>query len=184
MHAHRPSSSVKYSCRSVESFLSSRLSQCHDLFVFIAAEEAASAMRRERRWWSIHRSGGQLGFWETKVHQWHRIADAVPVPGEAEDYLDLRCSRTYRVDHRTFQFLLQLVGRDLEHSLTRFRTPVAPAKRLAMCLHWLAHAKTFDQLGDHQRGCRGMARIGTLHLQPRHYQPCLHCCHLVQMTGS
>ena len=148
MHAHRPSSSVKYSCRSGESCLSSRLSQCHDLFAFIAAEEAASAMRRERRWWSIYRSVSQLGFWETKVHQWHRIANAVPVPGEAEDYLDLRYLRTFRVDHRTFQFLLQLVGCDLEHSMTWFRTPVAPAKRPAMCLHWLAHAKTFDRLGE------------------------------------
>ena len=52
------------------------------------------------------------------------------------------------MDYRTFQFLCQLTERDLELATTQFRAPVPPAKRLAMCLHWLAHGMTFDQLGE------------------------------------
>ena len=125
-----------------------RRSQFNDIYFLLAAEEAASSIRRDRRWWSIHRTGGQEGFWEVKVQQWHRIAAAFPVPGDADDYVDTRYLRTYRVDYRTFQFLCQLTERDLELATTRFRAPVPPAKRLAMCLHWLAHGMTFDQLGE------------------------------------
>ena len=125
-----------------------RRSQFNDIYVLLAAEEAASSIRRDRRWWSIHRTGGQEGFWEVKVQQWHRIAAAFLVPGDADDYVDTRYLRTYRVDYRTFQLLCQLTERDLELATTRFRAPVPPAKRLAMCLHWLAHGMTFDQLGE------------------------------------
>ena len=123
-----------------------RRSQFNDIYLLLAAEEAASSIQRDRRWWSIHRTGGQEGFWEVKVQQWHRIAAAFPVPGDADDYVDTRYLRTYRVDYRTFQLLCQLTERDLELATTRFRAPVPPAKRLAMCLHWLAHGMTFDQL--------------------------------------
>ena len=34
------------------------------------------------------------------------------------------------------------------------------------------------------RGVVGVEGVGTLHRRPRHYQLCLQCCHLVQMTGS
>ena len=65
-----------------------RRSQFNDIYLLLAAEEAASSIRRDRRLWSIHRTGGQEGFWEVKVQQWHRIAAAFPIPGDAYDYVD------------------------------------------------------------------------------------------------
>eukprot|EP00117_Sycon_ciliatum_P014843 scpid34720/ scgid14937/ Putative nuclease HARBI1; Harbinger transposase-derived nuclease len=152
-HVHRPVRSVQSRYRSLRSHDSvnlqvSRRSSRHDVLLLLAAEDAASSMRRERRWWSIHHTGGQLGFWETKVKQWHRIADEFGMPGDADDYLDMRYLRTYRVDCRTFEFLLRQTCNDLQQESTRFRTPVPPAKRLAICMHWLAHGLTFDQLGE------------------------------------
>ena len=127
----------------------SRTSHSHHQFLeLLAVHEAASSIRLERRLWSIHRVGGAHGFWEEKVGQWHRTAQTFPIPGEADDYLDKRYLRTYCVDSKTFQFLLRQTGQALQRSITRFRQPISPAKRLAMCLHRLAHGITFDQLGE------------------------------------
>ena len=43
-----------------------RRSQFNDIYLFLAAEEAASSIRQDRRWWSIHRTGGQEGFLGSK----------------------------------------------------------------------------------------------------------------------
>ena len=51
--------------------------------------DLVTSMRKERRWWAIHRSSAdQRGFWETKVSLWHRIAESYDIPGEADGYLD------------------------------------------------------------------------------------------------
>ena len=119
----------------------SRPSHSHHQFLeLLAVHEAASSIRLERRWWSIHRVGGAHGFWEEKVGQWHRIAQTFPILGEADDYLDKRYLRTYRVDSRTFQFLLRQTGQALQRLITRFRATNFPCQTpcnvLALACPW------------------------------------------------
>ena len=107
----------------------SRTSYFHHQFLELLA---ALSIRLESRWCSIHRAGVAHGFLEEKVRQWHRNAQAFPMPGEADDYVDERYLRTYCVDSRTFQFLLRQTGQALWRSITRFWQPTSPAKLLAM----------------------------------------------------
>ena len=90
----------------------------------------------------------RMRIWETKVSLWHRIAESYDIPGEADDYLDKGYVRTYRVDMSTFEFLGSQTRQRLTHQSTMMRSPIAPEKRLAMTLHWLAHGLTFDMLGE------------------------------------
>ena len=69
-----------------------------------------------------------------------------PIPGEADDYLGERYLGTYCVDSRTIQFLLRQTGQALQRSIPRFWQPTSPAKRLALCLHWLVHGITLTSL--------------------------------------
>ena len=107
------------------------------------------SVARERRWWAIHHSAqARCGHWERKVQFWHEIAATYPNAGEADDYLDAKYLRSFRVDFRTFEYVANLMEADLDRQITRFRTPVCPRKRLAITLEWLAHSKTFEQLGE------------------------------------
>ena len=104
----------------------------------------SSSLRRERRWWRIHDSlEERRGFWETKIPLWHRKAGA-----EAPDFLDKNYSRTYRLDHTTFTYLARWTRDHLTHDDTSMRPAIEPKKRLAICLHWMAHSITFEQLGE------------------------------------
>ena len=72
-----------------------------------------------------------------------------PIPGEADDYLGESYLGTYCVDSRTIKFLLRQTGQALQRSITRFWQPISPAKRLAMCLHWLIHGITLTSLASY-----------------------------------
>lgn len=123
------------------------LSSCKTMSFFLAAYMAQS-MRRERRWWAIHRTlDEQQGFWEKKVPMWHKKA-AMRTRQRAADYIDKRYLRTFRLDERTFKFVVRRTRDALTHQVTNCRMPVCAEKRLAMTLHWLAHSKTFDDLGE------------------------------------
>ena len=65
----------------------SRTSHSHHQFLeLLAVHVAALSIRLEGRCWSIHRAGGAHDFWEEKFGQWHRKAQAFPIPAEADDF--------------------------------------------------------------------------------------------------
>ena len=103
---------------------------------FFVGMMLSASIRRERRWWAIHRSEeDRQGFWERKVQGlWHRTAETYADPGEADDYLDSKYVRAYRVDHATFTYLMQKTRVPLTHETTAYRVPIAPEKRLAITL--------------------------------------------------
>ena len=129
-------------------FRGHRSTRCFQLAQSVAGYYLASKLRRDRRWWAIHRSTEEKrGFWESKVPMWHKKANMFPA-GEADDFLDSKYCKTYRVDRRTFQYLVRETRQHLQGQPTCMRSPISPEKKLAMALHWMAHGKTFDQLGE------------------------------------
>ena len=125
----------------------------HQFLELLAVHEAASSIRLECRLWSIHRLGGAHGFCEEKVGQWHRIAQTFPIPGEADDYLDKRYLRTYRVDSRTFQFLLRQTGKALQRSITRIRQPIPLPKALQCACTGLPMASLLTSWASYMHWC-------------------------------
>ena len=62
------------------------------------------------------------------------------------DLEDAQYLQHFRMSEDTFWFLSQTYGKYLERQDTRLRRAIPAAKRLAIVLHWLAHALSFSQL--------------------------------------
>ena len=62
------------------------------------------------------------------------------------DWEDAQYLQHFRMSKDTFWFLSQTYGKYLERQDTRLRRAIPAAKRLAIVLHWLAHAPSFSQL--------------------------------------
>ena len=62
------------------------------------------------------------------------------------DWEDSQYLQHFRVSKDTFWFLSQTYGKHFKKEDTRLRRAIPAAKRLAIVLHWLAHASSFSQL--------------------------------------
>jgi hypothetical protein len=91
-----------------------------------------------RSFWAAER--GQ-GFWEKGTcHLWKRMGRQFP------DWEEAQYLQNFRMSKDTFWFLAWTYGRFFARENTRLRSAVLPAKRLTICLHWLAHDPSFAQL--------------------------------------
>ena len=109
----------------------------------------AASMRRERRWWTLHRSlEDQSGFWECERPLWHRLCASQQAAGkeDAADMLDQKYLSNFRVDYTTWQFLVATLAHRLERESTNFRSPISGEKRLAIGMFFLAHGSTFQAI--------------------------------------
>ena len=62
------------------------------------------------------------------------------------DWEDSQYLQHFHVSKDTFWFLSQTYGKYFKKEDTRLRRAIPAAKRLAIVLHWLAHASSFSQL--------------------------------------
>ena len=89
---------------------------------------------------------GSTRFWKKGVGLWHRTAETYVDPKEADDFLDNKHVRSYRVNYSTFTFLLNKTRVALTYQATSYYDPVSLDKRLAVTLHSMAHSLTCEQL--------------------------------------
>ena len=99
------------------------------------------------RWFSIQApchfwaAPRQQGLWEKDMCLlWRSMGRNYP------DWEDSQYLQHFRVLKDTFWFLSQIYGKYFTKEDTRLRHAIPAAKRLAIVLHWLAHASSFSQL--------------------------------------
>lgn len=88
----------------------------------IMAEEEEEASKRKRRFWVHNINRKRLTFGE-----FHTL-----FPDLVED--DVKFFQYFRMSHEKFECLLALLEEELFRETTKFRSPVKPKERLAICL--------------------------------------------------
>jgi len=94
--------------------------------------------------WTAHPEnefGVPGGFWEAEVlNGWERV--------RVESYRWWKASwiENFRMEQKTFIFLVQRYGYLLERETTRLRRTIPVPKRMAIILYYIAHSETFSEI--------------------------------------
>ena len=116
-----------------------RLLSWSSLLVLPPFQDVIRRLRAPRRFWAAPR---EQGFWEKDVcFLWRNMGRIYP-DWEQNFYL-----QHFRMSKDTFWYLCQTYGKYFEKTTTQLRRPLAPAKRMAIALHWLAQPSSFSELG-------------------------------------
>eukprot|EP00117_Sycon_ciliatum_P013201 scpid68951/ scgid13950/ Putative nuclease HARBI1; Harbinger transposase-derived nuclease len=97
-----------------------------------------------RQLWTAHPQneyGAPAGFWEREVlGTWESVR---PVSGS---WWNTSWKTQFRMEQRTFCFLLERYGGLIAKQSTHLRRTISPAKRLAIVIYYLSHGETFSEI--------------------------------------
>lgn len=97
-----------------------------------------------RQLWTAHPQNEYsvpTGFWEKEV-----LGTWESVRAVSDSWWSTSWKTHFRMEQRTFCFLLERYGPLIEKQSTHLRRTIAPAKRLAILLYYLCHGETFSEI--------------------------------------